>query len=387
MVIGTIKEVKDNENRIGLTPYGVKELVAAGHKVLVQKGGGVGAGFSDEEYMEAGAEMIEGPEGVVTACEILVKVKEPVASEFPLLDKFKGKTLYTYLHLSGVDKNLTLNLVKNEIAAVAYETVEDQHGELPLLAPMSEVAGVLAVQYGAQYLQKKYKGRGVSLGVIHGADPAETVVIGGGFVGATSAKTAAGMGGKVTIVNRSMPRLERLKDEFRGYLGDKLLGNVSFVQLTDESLREAVLKADLLIGAVLVPGTKAPEVVSEDMVKSMKEGAVVVDVSIDQGGCIWGAKPTSHSEPIYEVDGKIFCCITNMPGQVARQSTQALTYATLPYLKLMAEKGIEAAARESVDSDGRFARGLNTYKGKIVYKAVAEDLDLMSDYADLKEVL
>lgn len=383
MVVGTIKEVKDNENRVGLTPIGVRELTATGARVLVQKGAGGGSGFSDDEYMSAGAELVETAMDVVTSADILVKVKEPVSSEFALLDAFKGKVLYTYLHLSGVDKNLTLKLLENEITSVAYETVEDGHGELPLLAPMSEVAGVLAIQYGAQYLQKKYKGRGVSLGLIHGAEQAETVVIGGGFVGATSAKTAAGMGGKVTIVNRSLARLERLKDEFRGYLGEKLLGNVSFVQMTDESLREAVAKADLLVGAVLVPGTKAPEVVSEEMVKSMKEGAVVVDVSIDQGGCIWGAKPTSHSEPIYDVDGKIFCCITNMPGQVARQSTQALTFATLPYLKTMASKGVMEAVRESLSGDGGFAKGLNTYRGKIVYRPVAEDLELVDRYSDL----
>jgi alanine dehydrogenase len=248
------------------------------------------------------------------------------------------------------------------------------------------VAGVLAVQFGCQYLQKKYNGIGVSLGMIHGADQAETVVVGGGYVGATAAKTAGGMGGKVTIVNRSKERLERLKDEFRGYLGEKLYRNMSFVQMTDESLMEACKKADLLIGAVLIPGTKAPTVVTEKMVKAMKKGAVVVDVSIDQGGCIWGAKGTSHSEPTYEIDGKIFCCITNMPGQVARQSTQALTHATLPYLKMMA-KGIEDTVKASLKTDGRFARGLNTYKGKVTYKAVANDLDLTDKYQDLKEMM
>lgn len=386
-IIGTIKEVKDNENRVGLTPAGVKELVDAGNTVYVETGAGQGAFFTDEEYKSAGATVVATPEEVVQAVDILVKVKEPIASEFRLLDMFKGKILYTYLHLSGVDKNLTLSLLENEITSVAYETVEDENGALPLLAPMSEVAGVLAVQYGAQYLQKKYNGIGTSLGVIHGADLSETVVIGGGFVGATSARTAAGMGGKVTIVNRSTERLERLKDEFRGYLGDKLLENCSFIQMNDESLMEAVKKADLLVGAVLVPGARAPIVVTEEMVKSMKKGAVVVDVSIDQGGCIWGAKPTSHSEPIYEIDGKIFCCITNMPGQVARQSTQALTYATIPYLKMMAADGGLEAVKTSLQGDGRFARGLNTFKGKVVYKSVAEDLDLMDQYQELSDLV
>jgi len=386
-VIGTIKEVKDNENRVGLTPKGAMELAEAGHTVYVQKNAGIGSGFGDDEYTAAGAKLVDTPEEVVEAVEILVKVKEPVPDEYRLLDMFKGKTLYTYLHLSGVDKDLTLKLMENEIAGVAYETVEDEHGELPLLAPMSQVAGVLAVQFGAQYLQKKYHGRGVSLGVIHGSELAETVVIGGGFVGATSAKTAAGMGGKVTVLNRGLPRLERLKDEFRGYLGEKLASNVTYLQSTEENLKEAVKKADLLIGAVLVPGAKAPEVVTEEMVKSMKDGAVVMDVSIDQGGCIWGAKPTSHSEPIYEIDGKVFCCITNMPGQVARQSTQALTYATLPYLKKIAAVGIDEAAKKSMTEDGGLAKGLNTYKGKIVYKSVADDLDLVDKYQDLKELL
>lgn len=331
--------------------------------------------------------MVGTPEEVVQAVDILVKVKEPISDEYKLLDMFKGKTLYTYLHLSGVDPDLTAKLLENEITSVAYETVEDEKGELPLLAPMSEVAGVLAVQYGAQYLQKKYNGIGVTLGNIHGADPSETVVIGGGFVGATSARTAVGMGGNVTIVNRSAERLERLKSEFRSYLGDKLFSNMSFVEMTDESLRDAVKKADLLVGAVLVPGARAPEVVSEEMVKSMKNGAVIVDVSIDQGGCIWGSKPTSHSEPIYEIDGKIFCCITNMPGQVARQSTQALTYATLPYLKKMAKEGVVDYVRSSLASDGRFARGINTYKGKVTYESVAEDLNLSDQYQQLKDLV
>lgn len=385
--IGTIKEVKDNENRVGLTPKGAKELVSGGHSVFVQRSAGNGAGFTDAEYSEAGTTLLDTPEEVVKEVDILVKVKEPVESEYALLDMFKGKVLYTYLHLSGVAKSLTLKLLENEITAIAYETVEDSDGGLPLLAPMSEVAGVLAVQFGAQYLQKKYHGMGMSLGYIHGADQAETVVVGGGFVGATSALTAAGMGGKVTVVNRSAERIERLKKEFLERLGEKLFANVSFVELNDANLREAVKKADLLVGAVLVPGTRAPEVVSEDMVASMKKGAVVCDVSIDQGGCIWGAKPTSHSEPIYEIDGKIFCCITNMPGQVARQSTQALTNATLPYLKMMADEGGVGAVRASLGKDGRFARGLNTYKGKITYKPVAEDLGMMGDYAEAGELI
>lgn len=385
--IGLVKEIKNNENRVGLTPVGVKELVGAGHTVYVQKNAGVGSGFMDAEYMAAGAKMVDTPEEIFKTVEIVVKVKEPVPAEYPLLDMFKGKTLYTYFHLSGVDKNLTFKLLENEITAVAYETVEDENGRLPLLAPMSEIAGVLAIQYGAEYLQKKYHGRGVTLGVIRNTDPAYTVIVGGGFVGLTSAKTVGGMGAKVTILDISAERVEFLKKELREYLGEKLFANITVLQSSEKTLAEEVAKADLLIGAVLVPGTRAPVVVTEAMVRSMKKGAVVVDVSVDQGGCIWGTHATTHSEPIYEIDGVIFCAVANMPGQVARQSTQALTYATLPYLKMMANDGSVEAIKASLQKDGRFAKGLNTYKGKITYPAVAKDLDLMDKYQDVKELL
>ena len=278
-------------------------------------------------------------------------------------------------------------MVKNNITAVAYETVEDDKGRLPLLAPMSEIAGVLAIQYGAEYLQKKYKGRGVTLGKIMNTDPAETVVVGGGFVGATSARTAAGMGGHVTILDISEARVEQLKKEFKAYLGETLFANVTILQSSEAVLKEWVAKADLLVGAVLVPGTRAPVVVTEEMVRSMKKGAVVVDVSVDQGGCVWGTKPTTHSEPIYEIDGVIFCCVANMPGQVARQSTQALTAATLPYLKMMANEGVIEAVARSLNGDGRFAKGLNAYKGHVTYPAVAKDLDMMDKYQDAKSLM
>lgn len=375
MNIGTIKEVKDKENRVGLTPVGVERLVQSGHVVFVQKNAGIGSGFLDTEYEKAGATLRNTPEEVVQDVDILVKVKEPVPSEYPLLDFLKGKILYTYLHLAAADKNLTVKLLENEITAIAYETVEDADGELPLLAPMSQVAGVLAVQYGAQYLQKKYHGRGITMGHVDNTDLAETVVVGGGFVGSTAAKTALGMGGKVTILNRSQERLDHLETEYRDYFG-KLFGNVRFLPSTEENLREFVAKADLLVGAVLVHGAKAPLVVTEEMVKTMKPGAVIVDVSVDQGGCIWGTKPTTHSDPLYEIDGKIYCCVTNMPGQAARQATQALTHATLLYLQKIAEHGLEPFLKH----DKNFAKGLNTYKGKITYKAVAEALDLLDSY-------
>lgn len=405
MKIGTIKEVKDNENRVGLTPAGAADLVGAGHEVFVQKSAGIGAGFGDEQYERAGATLIDSAMEVVKKVDLLIKVKEPVAAEYELLENFKGKTLFTYLHLTGVDKNLTMKLLDNQIMAIAYETVENDEGQLPLLAPMSEVAGVLAVQYGCQFLQKKYHGAGVSLGSIHGAEPAETVVIGAGFVGATAARTAGGMGGRVTVLNRSMDRLNEVKDQFKNYLGKNLFERMSFMQLNDSNLMDAVRKADLLVGAVLVPGGKAPLIVTKELVNVMKKGAVVVDVSIDQGGCVWGARATTHSDPIYEIDNKIFCCITNMPGQVARQSTQALTHATMPYVKILAEHGVDVAIKTSLEGKlkveipadervgelgrsftdkGGLAKGVNTYRGKIVYKIVADDLQLGASYAELK---
>ncbi|MBI5152086.1 alanine dehydrogenase [Candidatus Peregrinibacteria bacterium] len=387
MIIGTIKEIKDNENRVGLTPAGVRELCSAGHRVLVQAGAGIGSGFSDAEYASSGAEMVDKPEDVVSQVEILVKVKEPISSEFPLLVLMAGKTLYTYLHLSGVDPQLTEELLKNKITAVAYETVVGKKGGLPLLAPMSDVAGVLAVQYGSQYLQKKYGGFGVTLGVVPNTEIANTVVVGGGIVGTRAALTAAGMGGKVTIFDINPARVEALKKLFKKTLGTKLAQNISVLVSEPNVFAEAIRKADLLVGAVLVPGAKAPRVVKEEHIKSMKKGAVIVDVAIDQGGCVWGSHATSHSNPIYEIEGKIYCCVANMPGQVARQSTQALTYATLPYLLEMAKKGVIKAVKSSLKKDGGFAKGVNTYAGKIVWEPVAQDLNRMNDYADLAEML
>jgi len=383
LIIACLKEVKNNENRVGLTPKGVKELVDRGHKVIVQTSAGEGSGFMNEEYTDAGAELMDSPEEMAQACDILVKVKEPIPAEYPLLDLMKGKTIYTYFHLSGVDKNLTLKLLENQITAVAYETVQDESGKLPLLAPMSEIAGVLAVQYGAQYLQKKYNGYGVTLGVIRNTDKAHTVIVGGGFVGEISAKTAAGMGGRVTILDINPDRVEELKGILRDWLGENLYQNVEVKVSDAEVLAEAVKDADLLIGGVLVPGARAPKVVTEEHVKSMKKGAVIVDVAIDQGGCVWGSKATTHDEPIFEIDGKVFCCVANMPGQVSRQSTQALTSATLPYLLKMADSGVIESIKTSLGADGRFAQGINTMRGKITYKSVAEDLELTDQYAEL----
>lgn len=383
VTVGTIKEIKDNENRVGLTPYGVGQLTEKGVRVLVQSGAGLGSGFADSEYQEAGAEILPTPEAVVEQIDILVKVKEPIPAEYDLLDLMQGKTLYTYLHLSGVPKSLTDKLLETGITGIAYETIHDEKGGLPCLAPMSEVAGVLAVQYGAEYLQKKYQGRGLTMAPIMNADTPHTVIIGGGVVGTKSAMVAAGMGGKVTIFDINPARVESLKAELHEYLGENLFANVD-VLLSEPAVFEAAVKdADVLIGGVLVPGKKAPRVVSEELVKAMKPGAVVVDVAIDQGGCIWGAKATTHSEPTYMIDDKIFCCVANMPGQAARQSTQALTATTLPYLLEMCDKGVMAA----LQANERFAQGLNTHSGKITFKAVAEDWEMMESYAEMGELV
>ncbi|MBI4738549.1 alanine dehydrogenase [Candidatus Woesearchaeota archaeon] len=375
MIIGCIKEVKTAENRVGLIPSGVKMLVHAGHKVVIEKRAGIGAGFGDEEYRKAGAKLAAYASDVVVQCDTLIKVKEPVPAEYRLLDKFMGKTLFTYLHLAAADKELTRRLLKNRITAIAYETVEDKKGSLPLLKPMSQVAGVLAVQYAAQYLQKKYRGRGVSLGKIEHTAPAQVVVVGGGVVGSTAARTAAGLGCKVTVLQRRGPAIAFLKKYFLKELGS-LARNIKLVESTEKSIASVIRTSDALIGAVLVKGAKAPKLVTEKMVKSMQDGAVIVDVAIDQGGCIWGSRPTTHEDPIYSIDKKVYCCITNMPGQVPRQSTQALTYATLPLLLRLANKGVKQMLR----SDRNFAKGLNTFEGSISYEAVASDLGMQRHY-------
>ncbi len=372
MIIATVKEIKDNENRVGLTPLHVPELVQAGHTVLVERGAGLGSFYLDQDYEKAGAQMVDDAEAAFKQADIIVKVKEPVVSEYPLLAYLNGKTLFTYLHLSGVDRQLTVELCKHNVTAIAYETVQDESGGLPLLAPMSQVAGVLAVQYGGQYLQRKYDGRGVTLGKIPNTQKANVMIVGGGHVGRFAALTASGMGAYVKLFDINDNLIEKLKVEFAEYLGANLFKNIQVLNSRTDGFDQAIEEADLLIGGVLVAGKRAPHVVSEAQVKSMKQGAVIVDVSIDQGGCIWGSKPTSHSQPIYELEGKIYCCVTNMPGQVSRQSTQALSAATFPYLLKMTSLGVLEACR----ADAGLAKGLNTHAGKIRYRAVAEDLEM-----------
>lgn len=382
MVIGTLREVKDNENRVGLTPNGVAKLIEAGYTVIVERQAGWGSGFPDNLYEEAGAKLLDSAYEIVKRADLIIKIKEPVEAEYYWLDLFKGKTLFTYLHLSGVDPKLTDKLLENEITAIAYETVS-KDGRLPLLAPMSQVAGVLACQYGAHYLQKKHGGVGVTLGHIDGADSALTVVVGAGFVGTTAALTAGGMGGRVVVLDINQKALDRSKAALEERLGKMLMKNVTVQLSTPKILGEWVAKADLLIGAVLIPGAKAPQVVSEEMIASMKRGAVVVDVAIDQGGCIWGSKPTTHRHPIYDLNGKIFCCITNMPGQVAHQSTQALTSATIPYILEIGEHGVIGALKKNES----LRAGLNVFRGKITYESVAKDLKLEHLYESAQKLL
>ena len=372
MIISTLKEIKNNENRVALTPQGVKELVKNTHKVIVQKNAGSDAGFSDESYIQAGATIVEKPIDIIKQADLLIKVKEPTQEEYELLDNFRGKVLFTYLHLAAADKRLAEKLLENKIISICYETVEDKKGNLPLLKPMSQIAGVLSIQYGAEYLQRKYGGLGITLGKIDNAPLAEVLVIGGGNVGAAAARTAAGMGAHVTLLDINDKKIQELKEEFFNY------NNITLLKSTKKTLAEQIKKADLVIGAVLVAGAKTPIVVTEDMVDLMKKGAVMVDVAIDQGGCICVSRPTTHDNTIFKVNDKICCCITNMPGQVALQSTQALTNATLPYLLEMANKGVLEALRK----DKNFARGLNTYNGNITCKAVAESLGMLDKYRE-----
>ncbi len=368
MIIGCLKEVKDNENRVALTPGCVEELLKKGHEVLVENYAGNGSGFSDKMYKNMGAKLKANPGEICKLSDIVVKVKEPLKNEYGLLEELKGKMLFTYLHLAAAEKSLTEKLLEQKITAIAYETVE-YNGKLPLLEPMSEVAGGLAAQFAAQYLQIKYGGKGKSMTSIHGVEPVNVVIVGGGVVGAAAAEKCAGMGANVVIFEKN----KEVINELAKYMPK----NAKILYPSTDGLRKAVAKADAVIGAVLVHGAKAQKIITEDMVNSMENGSVIVDVAIDQGGCVWGSRPTTHSDPIYTINGKIFCCITNMPGQVAHDSTKALTNATLPYLLKIAEKGINKMAKE----DPGFAKGINTINGKLTCKPVADALGLV--YTDL----
>ena len=356
MRIGVPTEVKDNEYRVGMTPSGVRDLTADGHTVYVQKEAGSGSGFTDDEYSGAGAKILPDADAVYDAAEMIVKVKEPIE---PDLRRMKdGQLLFTYLHLAPVP-DLTKTLLDKKITGIAYETITGRGGTLPLLTPMSEVAGRMAVHVGAFYLHKPNGGRGVLLGGVPGVLPGDVVIIGGGIVGINSAKMAVGLGAKVTILDTNLDRLRYLDDVFRGSLLT-LASNKAHIE-------DAVRRADLLIGGVLIPGASAPKLVTRDMIREMKKGSVIVDVAIDQGGCVETAKPTTHSNPVYEVDGVTHYCVANMPGAVPRTSTIALTNATLPYTRRIANLGFAKAMEEP-----GFAEGVNVYKGALTYKAVSE---------------
>ncbi len=383
MIIGCIKEVKDNENRVGLTPSGTEELINAGHTVMIQECAGVGAGFHDFEYKDAGAIIEKDAGHIATNCDILVKVKEPIESEYHLLEKMAGKTIYTYFHLSGVNPELTDKLLEYNVTAIAYETVEDKNSKLPLLKPMSEIAGIAAIQYAAELSQIKHGGRGRTLGEVEGATKTKVMIVGGGVVGELAARTAGGMGSQVKIFDINPKRAEQLQKNLAEYLGPNLIKNVEVLIPNAQNFDVSVEETDVLIGAVLVPGTRAPEVINEKQVRSMKNGAVIIDIAIDQGGCIWGAKATKHSDPYYVNEGKIYSCVANIPGQFARQSTQALTTATFPYLLNMANEGVIEACLK----DHGLMKGINTYKGYITYKSVANDLDMQDKHCDLESLL
>jgi len=367
MKIGIIKEIKDKENRVALTPEGAKKLIEAGNEVLVEDNAGLSSGFENKEYSDSGAQIVDTEKAWSTG--LVLKVKEPLEHEYKFMKE--NQFIFTYFHLAGVTITLTEALLKNKTTAIAYETVENDNGKLPLLAPMSAVAGNMSVTIGSYYLAKFNKGKGMQLGSVLGKKYGKVIVIGDGVVGKHAAKTAYGMGSDVYLFTLFMEKESELKEE----LGE----NINIVLSNSENIAKHVKDADLVVGAVLIPGAKAPYVVSEEMVKTMQKGSVIVDVSIDQGGCIETAKPTTHSDPVYEVHGVIHYCVTNMPGTYPRTSTIALTTATLPHILKLAEKGFNA-----LKEDEGFGKGLNTYQGFITYKPVAEALGMMDKLKEFK---
>ena len=370
MVVGTVREIKDNEYRVGLVPGGVKTLVDSGHQVLVESRAGEGSGISDDEYRQAGAQIAGGAGEVWKRSEILIKVKEPIEPEYGHLRE--GQILFTYLHLAPLPQ-LTRVLLERKVTGVAYETITGPDGSLPLLTPMSEVAGRMSIQVGARYLERINGGRGVLLGGVPGVPPAEVMIIGGGVVGMNAAKMALGMGARVTILDRSVTKMQYIDDVFGGHVATLMSNPIAIAR--------AVARADLLVGAVLIPGAAAPKLVTRSMVSAMKKGSVIVDVAVDQGGCIETTHPTTHSDPTYEVDGVVHYCVANMPGAVPRTSTFALTNVTFPYLLRIARKGLRQALKE----DPALVSGVNTYAGKLTCAPVAEAQGL--PYSPLESLL
>ena len=370
MKIGIPKEIKPQESRIGLTPESVKYLTKIGHEVLVEKNGGFEAGFDDQQYKDAGAKLINNAEDIFNEAEIIVKVKEPLSNEVKMIKE--NQIVFTYLHLAAA-KELTQGLINSKSICIAYETVTDKNGRLPLLAPMSAVAGRMSVQAGAHCLEKNQRGRGLLLGGAPGVDPGNVVILGGGVVGENAAIIATGMKAKVYIVDKSEKRLKQLSSIF----GDKIIP-----QLSDKTdLDKLISECDLLVGGVLIPGAEAPKLITKKMIKKMKRGSVIVDVAIDQGGCVETSKPTTHAHPTYIVDDIVHYCVANMPGGVPRTSTLALNKATLPFLVKLANEGYKKALKD----DHNFLDGLNVHKGNVTHKAVADTFG--HTYISPKEVI
>lgn len=370
MIIGVPKEIKNNENRVALTPAGAQELVKRGHSVFVQHTAGEGSGFTDDQYTEAGAAILPTIEDVYAIAEMIMKVKEPIEPEYKLIKE--DQLLFTYFHFASYEP-LTKAMIENKSVCLAYETVERADRSLPLLVPMSEVAGRMAVQKGANYLEKPLGGRGILLGGVPGTLPAKVIILGGGVVGTQAAWMAAGLGADVTIMDVSLQRMR--------YLSDVMPANVKTMMSNEYNIREMIKDADLIVGAVLIPGAKAPHLITRDMLTDMKKGAVLVDVAVDQGGCIETCQPTTHENPTYVIDDVVHYCVANMPGAVPYTSTLALTNATLPYAIQLADKGWKKAAQENPE----LVPGLNVIHGDIVYKAVAEAFNL--DYVPVEKYL
>jgi alanine dehydrogenase len=361
MIIGVPKEIKNNENRVGMVPGGVRALIADGHQVYVQKNAGLGIGITDEEFIKAGAKILDTAAEVFEKSTMIIKVKEPQAAEIAMLKP--NHILYTYLHLAP-DAEQTKGLMKSGCTAIAYETIQNADGSLPLLVPMSEVAGRMSVQIGATYLQLDKGGKGILLGGVPGVKRAKVTVIGAGIAGTNAIQMAMGMGASVTAIDLSTKRLAEL---------DALYGShITTIYSNQDNIEKAVLESDLVIGAVLVPGAKAPKLVTRDMISKMQKGSVVVDIAVDQGGCIETCRPTTHENPTFVVDGVVHYCVANMPGAVARTSTFALTNVTLKYARMIANMGVEEAAQK----DKSFRPGINIYKGTLAYEQVATDLGL-----------
>ncbi len=361
MIIGVPKEIKNNENRVALTPAGALEFTKRNHTVYVQSTAGDGSGFTNEDYKKAGAQILPTIEEVYAIAEMIIKVKEPIASEYELIKE--NQLVFTYFHFAS-HQPLTEAMIKSKAICLAYETVELPDRSLPLLVPMSEVAGRMAIQQGAKYLEKPMKGRGVLLGGVPGVPPAKVLILGGGIVGTQAAKMAAGLGAQVTILDISLTRLR--------YLADIMPPNVNTVYSNEYNIRNLITDHDLIVGAVLIPGAKAPNLITRDMLKEMRPGTVLVDVAVDQGGCIETCKPTTHEDPTFIIDDVVHYCVANMPGAVPYTSTIALTNATLPYAIQLANKGWQKACQENAP----LKKGLNVIKGNVVYKGVADTFDL-----------